>query len=249
MDLLDAPLPDDARHPWEKARYGFFSDVLARHERLGGTKRVLDVGSGDGWFARNLLRASPGMDITCWDVNYPEATREADGIHYRREKPTSRFDLLLMLDVLEHVEDDRGFLADLVTTNLEAGATVLFSVPAWQSMFSEHDRALHHFRRYSPSQASSVLEGAGLRIVEKGGLFHSLLLPRAVACGLERLGRGGPVSASESSAWHAPRWVTSVVDGALALDGRVSRFASKRGLAMPGLSFWALAVNGAVKAS
>ena len=243
MDLLDAPLPDDARHPWEKARYSFFANVLSRHAQSGQAYRVLDVGSGDGWFARNLLRASPAMDVTCWDVNYPEGSREADGIHYRREKPTSRFDLLLMLDVLEHVEDDRAFLADLIATNLAKGATVLFSVPAWQSMFSEHDRALRHFRRYSPAQATNVLEGAGLRIVEKGGLFHSLLFPRAVSCGLERIGRGRPVSASEASAWDAPRWVTSVIDGVLALDGRVSRFASERGFSVPGLSFWALAVN------
>lgn len=241
MDLLDAPLPDDARHPWEKARCAFFLSVLERHGLRGRSLRVLDVGSGDGWFARKLLAACPGSEITCWDVNYPFAERDADGIRYRRERPEGHVDLLLMMDVLEHVEDDRSFLTELVQQTLAPHSILLFSVPAWQAMFSEHDRALKHFRRYSPQQATAVLEGAGLRLREKGGLFHSLLVPRLLSVGIERIGRGKPVEANEAAAWNAPGWVTAAVDGALAIDGKLSQLASRRGLSIPGLSFWALA--------
>jgi hypothetical protein len=240
MDLLDAVLPDDQRHPWEKARFAFFRDVVASHDVLGGGAKVFDIGAGDGWFARRLSESHPNASFTCWDVNYDVAEREEGRLRYVREKPESRFDAMLMLDVLEHVEDDASFLRALVEENLVQGGRVVFSVPAWQGMFSEHDRALKHFRRYSPQKAKGVLEGAGLRIAESGGLFHSLLLPRAVACGLERLGKRGEVDPREASAWHAPSWVTRAVDGALALDGRLSRTASRFGLPVPGLSFWAV---------
>ena len=241
MDLLDASLPDDARHPWEKARYAFFSDALARHGALSRPLKVLDVGAGDGWFARRLATRHPGAAVTCVDSNYPVATQEIAGIRYLRELPPDRFDLLVMLDVLEHVEHDRAFLRALVEERMAPGARLLFSVPAWQSMYSEHDRALKHFRRYSPASATNVLEAMGLRILEKGGLFHSLLAPRGITCALERLGKRGEVKAEEAARWNAPRWVTSLVDGALAVDGAISRAASRRGIALPGLSFWAFA--------
>jgi trans-aconitate methyltransferase len=240
MDLLDAVLPDDQRHPWEKARYVFFRDLVASHGVLAGGANVFDIGAGDGWFARRLSESYPTASFTCWDVNYDVAERVEGRLRYVRDKPDARFDVMLMLDVLEHVEDDRSFLRNLVEDSLVEGGRVVFSVPAWQAMFSEHDRALKHFRRYSPEQAKVTLEGAGLRIVESGGLFHSLLLPRAVACGLERLGKRGEVDAREASAWRAPNWVTRAVDGALALDGRLSRAASRFGLSVPGLSFWAV---------
>ncbi len=58
-----------------------------------------------------------------------------------------------MLDVIEHVEDDVGFVRDVVDGSLAPGGWVLVSVPAYQSLFSSHDRALKHFRRYAPGRS------------------------------------------------------------------------------------------------
>ena len=58
------------------------------------------------------------------------------------------------------------------------GRTRSSRCPAWQPLFTQHDVALRHFRRYAPDQGARLLETGGLEIVRKGGLFHSLLLPR-----------------------------------------------------------------------
>src|SRR4051812_43191261 len=73
MDLSERPERAGARHPWEKARFRFFHDVL-EHARLpANAPRVLDAGAGDAWFSSELL-ASLGASatITCWDAEYSD---------------------------------------------------------------------------------------------------------------------------------------------------------------------------------
>jgi hypothetical protein len=89
--------------------------------------------------------------------------------------------------------------------------------------------------------AKDLLAAAGLRIAASGGLFHSLLLPRAAQVLKERsappkltpamVGIGG---------WNAPRVVTRGVTFALRLDGLVSRAGAALKLEIPGLSWWAI---------
>ena len=101
-------------------------------------------------------------------------------------------------------------------------------------------------RRYSPRACDRVLEAAGLTIVERGGVFHSLVIPRAVTVLRERIapavGRGDPPTLESSAAtWRGGRIVTSLTLGALRIDNAVSRLASRAGVNVPGLSYWALA--------
>lgn len=240
MDLLDAALPEHARHPWERARFAFFSRLLSRRKVLSGAPRVLDVGAGDGWLARRLSDENPNVSFVCWDTNYVAPPSDGLRVRYVKEPPEGGFDVLMMLDVLEHVEDDRAFLRELVQDRLRPGGRLVFSVPAWNLLFSEHDRLLKHFRRYSPGGASRVLREAGLRIDEQGGLFHSLLVPRAIACGVEKMGRAGPAAAEVQAAWTHGGLVTRVVDAALSADGLVSEVAARAGMVVPGLSYFAV---------
>src|SRR6185312_16486006 len=64
-----------------------------------------------------------------------------------------RFDLVVMLDVLEHLEDDHAGLA-AVLTRLAPGGFFLATVPAFPMLWSSHDVSHHHFRRYSRGQAT-----------------------------------------------------------------------------------------------
>src|SRR4249919_3736783 len=125
MDLTEVPGASLCRHPWEIARARFFGRVLADAGRLAAVPTVLDVGAGDGYLARTLLAASPaGSRVVCLDPNYSDddlrrfALPPLDGLGFVRQPPTERFDVLLLLDVIEHVEDDLGFLAPLVAENL-----------------------------------------------------------------------------------------------------------------------------------
>lgn len=244
MDLREATVEPAIRHPWERARGRF----LAREQkRLGGQRplSVLDVGSGDAWLAGSLRASLPANStITCWDANYDPARvaslrqLRGSGLAFVAERPSQRFERIWLFDVLEHVENDTAFLADIVRHNLAPGGQVTVTVPAWSRLFSRHDEALGHFRRYEPAVARRLIEGAGLTIDRSGGLFHGLLLPRMLQQTAEQANpaKGPP---SDLSVWTHGLVVTQLVDGVLAADNVASATAARLGIDVPGLSWWA----------
>ena len=244
MDLVELPARAVRRHPWEEVRFQFFSRVVASLD-LGTTAAVLDVGAGDAWFAERLLERTAIQRIVCWDTGYtPEflAARplpRGERIELSTERPAGRFDLVLFLDVLEHVEDDVAFLEEFVRENLAAGAHVLISVPAWPLLFSSHDVRLHHYRRYTPAAARLLVRRAGLEISRSAGLFHSLLLPRTVQVARAHL-TGVSAPPAHVGQWNASALVTALVRGVLACDAWLSLSESRIGWSLPGLSWWAL---------
>lgn len=248
MDLREAS-HTGPRHPWEVARFRFFADRLQRASVLDRRVDVLDVGAGDAWFATQLLGKLPaGSEITCWDNGYPEAEEQrAPGLRLVHQQPSVKADVVILLDVLEHVEHDVSFLESIVRKNTHPGAHVLISVPAWQSLYTSRDEYLSHHRRYSPAQGRALATSAGLTIVEEGGVFHSLLAPRTMtkvyemAMGAMRL----ELRANRPPEWHAGPIVTACVSAALAVDNAVSHVLSRVGIAAPGLSWWALCRVGA----
>jgi len=241
VDLREKPRGRFARHPWEAARAAFFQRVVAPALATSPV-RALDVGAGDAWFAGELLPTlPPGSTVTCWDTGYAEQAPPAPtgaGLGFTAEQPAGPFDLVLMLDVAEHVEDDVGFLATIARSLLAPGGTLVFSVPAWPLLFSAHDIALLHHRRYTPARARALLTGAGLRIERSGGLFHSLLLPRALAALRDRATRR-TVEATAALEWRGPELVRQALDLALRADNELSWLVSSTALDLPGLSWWA----------
>lgn len=245
MDLRETGT--HARHPWETARWAFFSALLQRHGVLGHTRAVIDGGAGDAWFAAQLLARLPSdAQIHCWDSEYTEAIIAALGetlperIHLSAQRPAVSGDLLTLLDVLEHVPDDRAFLGDVVSQNLVPGGYALISVPAWQPLYTDHDRFLQHCRRYAPAQGLAVLESAGLEVLEHGGLFHSLIVPRALEKLREWLlpARGAHRPGIH---WRGGALATRGTLALLQADNALSHWAARTGQPLPGLSWYALA--------
>ncbi len=227
------------RHPWERARFRFFDRVLRRGWKNGD--RVLDVGAGDGWFAEQLLLNHWVVSrVVCWDSGYSDASfavKEGARLERTASQPTEKFEKILLLDVLEHVDGDAAFLKGIVEQNLAPRGEVLISVPAWQPLFSAHDRFLRHFRRYSFEQLRVLVRSADLEVVASGGLFHSLLLPRALSVVRERLfRRTGPEVGLAS--WNHGPLVTGLIGFALAIDNLFSFLFSRWGWQVPGLSGW-----------
>jgi SAM-dependent methyltransferase len=252
MDLHEVPGTPFRRHPWEVARARFFARVVQAAGCFEHPCQVLDVGAGDGFLGRQLLREmSPGSAVVCVDPHYTDQDLAAfgdppgltAGLSFQRTRPAGRFDVVLLLDVIEHVQDDHAFLAEIVTESLAPDGIVLVSVPAWQFLFSQHDVELKHFRRYHPAACRALLESAGLTVVRAGGLFHSLLVPRL----LQRLGEAARRSARAPAAaptnlgqWRHGALTSSLVGLALAFDNRVSDWLARAGREAPGLSYWAL---------
>ncbi|HEX8839496.1 MAG TPA: methyltransferase domain-containing protein, partial [Sphingomicrobium sp.] len=89
------------------------------------------------------------------------------------------YDLIGAFDVIEHIDDDAAAIAS-IATKLKPGGRFIMTVPAHQWMWTAHDVANHHKRRYSKRGLRKLIEGSTLKL-ERVGYFNSLLFPLAVA--------------------------------------------------------------------
>lgn len=243
MDLVERDTETGPRHPWEVARAGFFLSLLERYGALGDRSQWLDVGAGDGWLGGELRSRLPdGSRVVCWDINYTDddlgAPGPGPGVKLTERRPGQVFDAALLLDVIEHVEADRDFLREVVEL-VKLGGWVLVSVPAHPWLFSAHDTALLHHRRYAPRRCAGLLAEAGVEIVVEGGLFHALMAVRAMQVARERVVPVAP-GATGVGHWRHGRAVTAAITSVLAAEARVSMALARRGWGPLGLSYWAL---------
>lgn len=239
MDLKERQ-QQRCRHPWEQARALFFQGVVRRH--AAHAAQVVDVGAGDGWFAAELQRTTlPHATIICWDTNYTDddlAVPLHDGITRRVSPPATAADLVLALDVVEHVADDRTFVGSTVHSVVSSRGVLIVSVPAHQWLFGRHDVALGHHRRYSLRQLTDVLS-EHFDIVERGTLFTTLLAPRAAGVLLERRSTTAHEAVPESVWRHGPV-LSALVTAVLRTDIAINRLFTRIGIRLPGLSVWAV---------
>lgn len=143
---------------------------------------ILDVGAGSGFFSRQLLTQTNCHSACCVDIGYEDDKDEiycGKPLHFRRSVDNSTADLVLMMDVLEHVDDDVALLKDYVA-KVSVGTKFLISVPAFQFLWSGHDVFLEHRRRYTLLQMEHVIQQAGLKNV-KGSYYFGLVFPLAAA--------------------------------------------------------------------
>jgi 2-polyprenyl-3-methyl-5-hydroxy-6-metoxy-1,4-benzoquinol methylase len=172
------------------------SKQLALDSVLSGIpfKRVLDVGAGSAIFSKHLLDRGAEFAI-CVDSAYAtERLENYNGkvIRFAREITPGGADLILLMDVLEHVDDDVGLMRASLA-GAAPGAFVLISVPAFQSLFSAHDRFLEHRRRYTARSLEAVVAAAGLRVVSTR-YFFAMILPLVAA--VRMFQRKGPPRSS-----------------------------------------------------
>ena len=183
----------------------YLRDVLGPH--LGSD--VLEVGAGMGSTTKVLTKAHAGR----WTCLEPDATLASD---IRRkvvagELPEScrvvrgtlaalaepeRFDSILYIDVLEHIEDDAAE-ANLATTFLRPGGKLIVLCPAHQWLYSPFDRAIGHFRRYSKRTLRSAIP-ASLELLELAYLDSVGLLASA---GNRFLTRAADPSPAQVAIW------------------------------------------------
>lgn len=197
----------DGAHWWFVARrriIGALIEAQAGLPRTGG--RILEVGAGTGSNLALLQRYGRVDAIEPDDGARALAARRSgiavkggllpDGVALEDRA----YDLIVLLDVLEHIPDDAGTLAAL-KPKLAAGGRLLMTVPAMPWLWSAHDVAHHHQRRYTRRALAEVVKGAGFRIRHLTH-FNSLLMPAIVAArALGRLtGREGGDDAMPSPA-------------------------------------------------
>jgi SAM-dependent methyltransferase len=195
------------RHWWWRARERVILDALREHRPPdGGLRTVLDVGCGDGLFFDALL-ALDGVEYV-EGVEPGEALVSANGPHRDRIhvapfdadfEPGRRYSAVLMLDVLEHLPDPEAALRHALSL-LEPGGIFLATVPAFMSLWTQHDDLNHHYTRYTKRTFSALAAAAGMRIDEARYFFHWTFPAKLATRLIEAIRRGEPVPAAVPAA-------------------------------------------------
>lgn len=154
--------------------------------------RVVEVGAGTGSFSEMILETEPGIlsliepsemflelvknvpgDDAATEVRHHRAIFEyvADEI-----KAEASPDTIVYVNVLEHIDDDEREL-ELIYNTLEPGGRLLIFVPAVQALFSDFDRSIGHYRRYSKRELERKVSDAGFRIVKSKNFDAAGVLP------------------------------------------------------------------------
>ena len=171
----------EAFYWWYVARRKLVEWMLGRGHNGAPGNRILDVGCGTGMNHSTLAKfgtvfsvdtASEALTYTrhrgvdrlaCCDVQHLPFVSES-------------MDLVTALDVLEHTDDDLEALRE-VRRVLKPSGRVLVTVPAYGFLWSEHDEALHHRRRYVAGELRNKLAETGFEVERLTYFITLLFLP------------------------------------------------------------------------
>lgn len=157
-----------------------------RHRSFRDTP-ILDVGCGSGLMTERLSNfgtvfgadKDDGALTHCRTIGLSRLCRsDAVSLPFKSET----FGLIVATDLIEHCEDDRAVLGEFHRV-AASGGTLLISVPAYNWLWSKHDVALHHQRRYSKDKLIQKVGAAGF-VVDRTSFFNTALF---VPIALKRL--------------------------------------------------------------
>lgn len=171
------------RHWWYEARRRILKTVLSRLPLPAGAK-ILEAGSGTG---ANLKMLGSLGNVVGFEPFTPAREKAIKTTGCRIEEGylpgpipyEGPFDLVCAFDVIEHVEQDAASLKALAGLTTPGGYGV-FCVPAFKFLWSQHDVANHHFRRYTRPEFNALLKAAGYE-VKYISYFNTFLFPVVLA--------------------------------------------------------------------
>jgi hypothetical protein len=248
MDLLELRSVQSesfVRHPWEFARARIVLHFINKRNKI--PKEIVDIGSGDAFIAGSVAKEYPRTNVTAIDINYkkddlkvltinkPENLTYFSDIH-SIEKSPCKIDIILLMDILEHIENPGTFIKTIKNLYQVSHKTDFFiTVPAFQQLFSNHDKELGHFKRYSRRELISLLTSNGFRIKESGYFFNNLLLFR----GVQKLFNCNPKSHNLYN-WKAGKLFTSLITTLFWMEFKISWYLSQIRIYLPGLTCYCI---------
>ena len=167
------------KHWWFVARRQIIEQLITKL-KLPKNAQILEAGCGTGGNLRMLSRhgeisAMELDEIACKLANQRQITHVKRGSLPDNIPFTSLYDLILILDVIEHLDDDLSALKALYS-KLKPGSFLLITVPAYNFLWSEHDEINHHKRRYRLNHLKKLVNKAGFQI-SLGSYFNTFLFP------------------------------------------------------------------------
>ena len=163
------------KHWWWRSRTELIVGKVRQLEPASGWNRVLDIGCGDALFFDRLAEFGEveGVEPTA-DLVSPDNPHRGR-IHIcpfdENFQPRKQYSLVLMLDVLEHLDDPAGALRHVLEL-LIPGGTVILTVPAFMQLWTNHDALNHHRTRFTKQSFRKVAQAAGFSTHEQRYLYH-----------------------------------------------------------------------------
>ncbi len=167
-------------------------EIASRRDAVSQVKKfmpspkavIMEIGCSSGYLIRDLVKSFPEAVIIGADVVKEPLYRLARNLPgiplirfdvLRCPLPDQSVDVLVMLNVLEHIENDVQALKKAFNL-LKPGGALVIEVPAFQGLYGDYDAQLHHFRRYSAAELHGKLIATGFQICRKSYLGF-LLFP------------------------------------------------------------------------
>jgi hypothetical protein len=251
MDLKEASslLPDHHRHPWELARFRVLQDFMRGQVVKSDSFTVLDIGCGDLFVAREILALYRFATVVGIDTGLTEeqcASFTSDrimvfnSIRSAENSIRNKVRFVLLMDVIEHVRDDRSLLKEAAHIQLvDENTLYIITVPAFGRLFTSHDVFLGHYRRYTRKRLNDLVFDSGLFPVRSGYFFFSLLIPRLIGKISERF--FGKVSHGTGlTGWRGGKTTSAMLASFLLADYYAGKIGRALGIGLPGLSVFAL---------
>ncbi len=249
------------RHPWEIARKNIILDkidfIIGKYFNGRDKLNILDLGCGDAFMTEMIIKHLPstvfyGVDINLSDEqfkSYQERFREANvsfsgNLDFIYKKKVEKIDVVLLLDVIEHIENDISFLKSLSKHDFITPETIFFiTAPAFQFLFSSHDTYLGHYRRYTNTSLKNIIKEAGFYPKEAGYFFSSAIFMRSLKLIYEKLPPRRNTGNSQLMDWKNKHNSTRIISKILLMDYYFTSFLAKMKIKLPGLSNYILCMK------
>ena len=179
-------LEDFEKHYWwHKGKLSLITSLYSKYLKGKKDLNILEIGCGTGevltllknWgkitgmdFSQEAIEACKKKgfnNLYCEDINILDLSKDY-----------GEFDLILALDVLEHIRDDVKTMKK-VRKLLKPGGLFFVAVPAYKFLWSTHDEALHHLRRYHSLEINQKLKDSGFEILKSTHFVAALFFPIA----------------------------------------------------------------------
>ncbi|GBU27720.1 hypothetical protein R84B8_01260 [Treponema sp. R8-4-B8] len=230
-------LPEEGKiifqHPWKLSRGNCVLKQL-KHKNL---HNMADIGVNDMYYTKKAKEFANGK-VYAVDVFFPENGETRDGIfciNDIKKLPDNELDGVIMMDVLEHIENDKTFF-NIVVNKLKKGGIILITVPAWQFLFSAHDVKSLHYRRYNRKQLMALLEHKEIKTEKCHYFYTSLFLARLAFISKKDKFAGNDIGWKYSE----KNIITIIVKTVLDIDFWINKILDKIGIHLPGLSLIAV---------
>ena len=230
---MDSDLPKELRHPWYLSRAECVLGVLKKIK----PHNLADIGARYTFYTKKIKTFADG-DVYAVDILFPEDGAVKDGIKCLndiKKLPENEIDCAVMMDVLEHIEDDVAFF-NAVADKLKSGGTILITVPAFQFLFSNHDVRAGHCRRYGRKQLINLLKRGDMKIENCHYFYTSLFF----ACVLSFLKKEKSDYKSNDWNYSNNHFLTIFFKTLLNLDFAVNKMLARIFIRLPGLSLIAV---------